>query len=102
MINSEIGLAEALNGKTVSIGITLASLWAAYANKAGKVAESGRFPCPVTVRGRAAATHIYQGFGAIRLERINGNPAPGKGFQGEEIAAARATRANTVRLWIAD
>lgn len=84
--------------ETATIGITLAALWAIYAG----AARNGRVACPITVRGRGEATHIYQGFGTIRLERITGNPASGKGFQGEEIAAAPITRAGSLRLRIED
>jgi hypothetical protein len=89
-----------------TIATNLAALWGAYA---GVGQASGRFPCPVRVlpyRGApigeaAEATHIYRGFGAIRLERIAGPVAPGKGFRGDEIASAPATRA-TARLFITD
>lgn len=83
--------------QTATIDITLASLWAAYSNHAA----SGRFACPVTTP-HGTATHIYRGFGAIRLENITGAPQRGKGFQGEEIAFARIPHATTTRVRIND
>jgi len=67
------------------IETTMWKLWSAYSGNL----ESGRVECPVTVRQNRhpnslafEATHIYCGYGKIRLERIEGTPQKKKGFQG--------------------
>ena len=68
----------------MKIKMTLDSLWHAYAGRA----QSGRVECPVSIADfgdERVATHIYRGYGSIRLERIEGAPEAGKGFQGEAV-----------------
>lgn len=62
------------------INLTLGSLWRAYAGSR----TSGRVECPVEVFQQGSATHIYRGYGVIRLERI-GTLEARKGFQGEVV-----------------
>ena len=72
---------------SVMITTTLAQLW----NTWGNGADSGRVPCPIVARQHRldpafTATHLYCGYGQIRLESIKGQPVKGrKGFQGEEF-----------------
>lgn len=84
--------------RAATIRISLADLWAAYA---GRTTASGRVACPVTTP-HGAATHIYKGFGAIRLEAISGKPQGGRGFQGAEIAAATIAKASATQVTIDD
>lgn len=69
----------------VCIGITLERLWQAYAP--GK--QTGRFACPITLEDGRQATHIYQGFGALRLEIVSSRELNNgkKGFKGEILAS---------------
>ncbi len=66
----------------VYIKTTLGKLWNVFGNNK----DSGRGECPITVRYRGEATHIYRGYGVIRLEKIKKLESGKKGFQGEEIA----------------
>lgn len=65
----------------VYIKVTLGNLWNLYGN--GQ--DSGRVECPVAVQYKGEATHIYCGYGSIRLEKIGKLQSGKKGFQGEEI-----------------
>ncbi len=69
----------------VLIKTTLGKLWDSYAGKQ----QSGRVECPVTVQHRGDATHIYNGFGCIRLEKISKLVKGKKGFQGEAVVKGR-------------
>ena len=59
---------------------TLKQLW----EKHGK-GESGRYPCRVKLSGYEESTHIYRGYGIIRLEQIESLVPGKKGFQGREL-----------------
>jgi hypothetical protein len=84
-------------GMETSIRISLAALWAAYGRR-----ESGRVECPIRLADGQTVTHIYRGFGAIRLENINGTPKRHRGFQGVELAAAPQSRAASTHVRIMD
>lgn len=87
------------NMSRVCIKITLGQLWSAYATK-----PTGRFPCPVTLKDGREATHIYSGFGKIRLEQVtereinNGK----KGFKGVCLAEVGHFDSWAPELWIQD
>jgi hypothetical protein len=66
------------------IRTSVPELWRVY----GGDKPSGRFECPISVVDAGeeiTVTHIYRGYGQIRLERIEGHPFPRKGFQGENV-----------------
>jgi hypothetical protein len=68
----------------VLIRTSVPELWKAY----GKGKPSGRFECPIIVVDggeEITVTHIYRGYGHIRLERIAGQPRDRKGFQGDDV-----------------
>lgn len=61
------------------IKISAINLWEAYApNK-----TSGRVECPIDTQ-YGPITHLYLGYGALRLERIT-KLTKAKGFQGEAV-----------------
>ena len=64
-----------------TMSITLKELWKTYGR-----GESGRFKCPITMADGQEVTHIYQGYGVIRLEYISRLIPGKKGFQGRGIA----------------
>ena len=61
--------------------ITLKELWSCY----GK-GSSGRFECDITMADGRHVTHIYKGYGVLRLEQITKLILGKKGFQGIELA----------------
>lgn len=65
----------------MNISITLKELWQAYGR-----GDSGRYECPITMADGREVSHIYRGYGVIRLEKIEKLILGKKGFQGKEIA----------------
>jgi hypothetical protein len=68
----------------VLIRTSVPELWQAY----GGGRPSGRFECPITVvefGENVKVTHIYRGYGQIRLKRIVSRPLSRKSFQGENV-----------------
>lgn len=78
--------------------ISLWKLWEAY----GSGRRSGRVECPITLYDGREATHIYRGYGTIRLERISDVVANKKGFQGEELASSPELRSDRMLVKIVD